>query len=187
MELAEARSLALAMMTEYGVIAKGWSFAFDRAKSRMGQARFDTKTITLSPYVVAYSTREQVRQTLLHEIAHALLPYSVGHGPEWKALAARMGYTGKRTGRNPYIEAMRKEGKLPQKRRPPVKAPTKKRKRVLIPPNPGIVVGVGTTIRVPKGQAVVFKKGRTRWHARTSAGKVWTIPFDVAHLYVVEK
>lgn len=184
MEAQAARSLALAMMTEHGLIAKGWSFAFDRAKSRLGATKYHIKTITLSPYVVAYSTEYQVRQTMLHEIAHALLPIDAGHGAEWKALAARLGYRGQRTAHNPYLSAMRAAG-TPVKRRKP--ANNKPKRRLVIPPNPkGIVVGVGTVLRVPKGRATVFKKGRSRWHAKTSSGKVWTIPIQIAHVYVVD-
>lgn len=184
MELAEGRSLALAMMTEHGLIAKGWSFAFDRAKSRLGRTWFNSKTITMSAYVVAYATPHQVKQLMLHEIAHALLPVSAGHGREWKAKAASIGYRGQRTAANPYLEAMRSAG-TPVKRNAPRKPAPRKQVLVPIPPNPGIVVGIGTTIRVPKGRAVIFKKGRTRWHAKTSSGKVWTIPFHVAHVYAV--
>lgn len=181
MELEATRSLALAMMTEYGLIAKGWSFAFDRAKSRLGATKFHIKTITLSPYVAAYSTEEQIRQTMLHEIAHALLPPEAGHGAQWKALAARIGYRGARTSHNPYMAAMHAAGTAPKRRK------TKPKRRVPVPPNPkGIRVGIGTVLKVPKNRATVFKKGRSRWHARTVDGKVWTIPFEYAHVYVVD-
>lgn len=121
---------------------------------------------------------------MLHEIAHALLPPEVGHRAEWKALAARLGYRGQRTAHNPYMAAMHAAGTAP-KRRKPVKSKTKR--RVAIPPNPkGITVGVGTVLKVPKDRATVFKKGRSRWHAKTATGKVWTIPFEVAHAYVVD-
>ncbi len=36
---------------------------------------------------------EQVRDTVLHEIAHAIAGPEAGHGPLWKATARRIGAT----------------------------------------------------------------------------------------------
>lgn len=98
MELKEASKLAVEMMVQHGLMLKGWDFAWDRAVKRFGATHYRSKTITLSPLKTARMSEEEVRQIMLHEIAHALLPYDVGHGQEWKTLAAKIGYTGERLG-----------------------------------------------------------------------------------------
>ena len=74
-----------------------WSFAFDRAKMRAGLCDFKRKRISVSRYLTARYTDDQVRQILLHEIAHALAGSRAGHGPKWKDIARSIGYDGKRT------------------------------------------------------------------------------------------
>lgn len=105
MDLTEGEELALSLMEEHGLIEKGWTFRYDKATSRLGACHFHKMQISLSRLMVTYAEREDVEQTILHEIAHALLPPEVGHYKPWKVLAASIGYTGERTGRNPYIEA----------------------------------------------------------------------------------
>jgi len=104
-ELKEGEELALSLMEEHGLLEKGWTFRFDKATSRLGACHYHKKEISLSRLMVLYAEREDVEQTMLHEIAHALLPPEVGHYKPWKVLAASIGYTGERTGRNPYVEA----------------------------------------------------------------------------------
>jgi predicted SprT family Zn-dependent metalloprotease len=102
MDYTETETLALALMEKHGLIAKGWTFGFDRAKRRVGQANYAQKRITLSSLMVAHADKEYITQTLLHEIAHAMLPSRdaygkvIGHGQRWKMQAAAIGYTGDR-------------------------------------------------------------------------------------------
>jgi predicted SprT family Zn-dependent metalloprotease len=67
-----------------------WRFDFDRAKRRLGCCHYGTRTITLSRPLTQLNTVDVVRDTLLHEIAHALAP-GAGHGPRWKRTAAQLG------------------------------------------------------------------------------------------------
>jgi predicted SprT family Zn-dependent metalloprotease len=69
----------------------GWSFAFDNAKRRCGQCTFNKKRITLSRYYVELNTPAEVHETILHEIAHALVGPGHGHGPKWCAMARKVG------------------------------------------------------------------------------------------------
>ena len=39
---------------------------------------------------------DEIHQVLLHEVAHAIAGTRAGHGPRWKAIAADLGYEGKR-------------------------------------------------------------------------------------------
>lgn len=71
-----------------------WTFAFDNAKRRAGACDFRRKRITVSRYLSARYDDETNRQTLLHEIAHALAGPTAGHGPRWKSVAHSIGYRG---------------------------------------------------------------------------------------------
>ena len=74
----------------------GWRFAFDAAKRRAGACDYGRKRITVSRYLLEGADEQEVTQVLLHEIAHALAGHGAAHGPRWRAIAARIGYTGSR-------------------------------------------------------------------------------------------
>ena len=74
-----------------------WSFDFDHARARVGCCHYADQRITLSRHLVPALTMAEVDQTLRHEIAHALAGQAAGHGPRWRSLAAKLGYTGRRT------------------------------------------------------------------------------------------
>lgn len=71
-----------------------WSFAFDHATKRAGLCDYGKKRISVSRHLAARWDDDEVHQTLLHEVAHALAGPGVGHGPAWKAIAADLGYVG---------------------------------------------------------------------------------------------
>ena len=73
-----------------------WTFGFDNAKKRAGQCNWNTKRITVSRYLAAGAEDEDIHQTLLHEIAHAMAGSRAGHGAKWKATAESIGYVGSR-------------------------------------------------------------------------------------------
>src|ERR1700712_4984170 len=74
-----------------------WSFAFDNAKTRAGLCNYTDKRISVSRYLAARYEDDEIHQVLLHEVAHAMAGSRSGHGPKWKAIAADLGYEGKRT------------------------------------------------------------------------------------------
>lgn len=100
MNLDEARERALALMVEHGIAAQGWTFGWDRAKSRFGQCNYTRKRITLSAPVTAMNDWPDVRDTMLHEIAHALAGPGTGHGSAWRSIARSIGCNGERTVKN---------------------------------------------------------------------------------------
>lgn len=168
MRLVEAERLARYMMLKNGLIKSGWVFMFDRATSRLGATHFAKKKITVSRRTSEVATREEFEQLMFHEIAHALLPSKAGHGPEWKALSAKLGYAGKRLLANPY-QHPRKHPQRTTRAAPPVSAERS-----------GVVVG--DNLRLPSGEmVVVMKAARTRFHLHSPASnKRWTIPFGQA-------
>lgn len=87
---------AVMLMADHGLIDTGWKFKFDSAKRRFGCCNYTRKTISLSLPLNLIRTEEMIMNTMLHEIAHALVGYNAGHGPVWKAKAMAIGCNGDR-------------------------------------------------------------------------------------------
>lgn len=94
MELHRAAALAESLLAEHRLT--GWTFAFDRARVRAGACHHHDRRITLSPHLTRAHDEAQVRETLLHEIAHALVGPRHGHDGVWRARALAIGSTGRR-------------------------------------------------------------------------------------------
>ena len=88
MNLYVARDLARTLMARHGLT--GWAFRFDHARRRFGSCSTVRKRITLSRPLTLLNEEAEVRDTILHEIAHALAPGD-GHGRAWKAACVRVG------------------------------------------------------------------------------------------------
>jgi predicted SprT family Zn-dependent metalloprotease len=86
---ASVRALALELMDRHGL--HGWGFAFNRRKRAMGLCRFTARVIEVSVYLVDRNDLGEVRDTLLHEIAHALVGHGHGHDAVWKAKCREIG------------------------------------------------------------------------------------------------
>ncbi len=89
MELTEASNLAQELMQRYGLTE--WSFFFNRNKRRLGVCRQHAKTIELSEHYVVRNSLHHVRDTILHEIAHALVGTDHGHDEVWRAKCLELG------------------------------------------------------------------------------------------------
>ncbi len=85
MNPAEAETLARDLMAEF--LPSCWSFRFDSARKRFGCCKRTSdgrvREISLSRALTIANDREQVEDTLRHEIAHALAPMHAGHGRLW--------------------------------------------------------------------------------------------------------
>jgi predicted SprT family Zn-dependent metalloprotease len=93
MNLYEAQHLARDLMNRHGL--PDWHFKFDHARRRFGSCRIRSRTITLSRPLTLLNPIDEVRDTILHEIAHALTPGD-GHGSKWKTACRAIGAVPKR-------------------------------------------------------------------------------------------
>jgi len=96
MLLSEAKTLAIDLMDKYELLDLRWSFEFDNARRRFGCCRYGSKRITLSKELVSLNDKTRVTNTILHEIAHALVGYGHGHDSIWKRKALEIGCDGNR-------------------------------------------------------------------------------------------
>lgn len=92
----DAARMARQLMDQHRL--RGWSFAFNRAKRGMGLCRYREKRIELSIHFVLRNDEAEVRDTILHEIAHALAGPRAGHGEAWKRKCVEIGATPQRCG-----------------------------------------------------------------------------------------
>lgn len=96
MNLETAKKEAISLMNKYGLLDSGWQFEFDNAKRRFGCCKYRSKRITLSKYLVELNEFAEVKNTILHEIAHALVGSRHGHDWVWKQKALEIGCDGNR-------------------------------------------------------------------------------------------
>ena len=121
MKLTDARKLAKELMEKHiyeeefsddCVFAKNipelWTFEFDNARRRFGACHWKDKRITLSKTLTKLNDEEHIRDTLLHEIAHALSGRGNGHNATWKKTAVAIGCNGIRCYNNEVVTPKRK-------------------------------------------------------------------------------
>jgi predicted SprT family Zn-dependent metalloprotease len=84
-----ALALARTLMNTHGL--HRWTVAFDKAIRRFGSCSHRKRRITLSEPLIRLNSKHEVRDTILHEIAHALCGHRHGHDAKWKVTAARIG------------------------------------------------------------------------------------------------
>jgi predicted SprT family Zn-dependent metalloprotease len=86
----EVARLANDLLVKYKL--NDWRFRYDKAKCRAGCCKYRSKTITLSVNYVRSNLDkiEHIKDTILHEIAHALTP-GASHGWQWKLKCREIG------------------------------------------------------------------------------------------------
>lgn len=89
MHTTAALRLARSLMDAHGLHA--WSVGLDRAKTRAGVTVFAQRRISLSAPLTRLHDEGHVRDTILHEIAHAVVGPAHGHDSVWKAKAREIG------------------------------------------------------------------------------------------------
>lgn len=94
MDLDKAHRLANELLATHGL--DRWTVEFDNAKRRAGVCRQDRLVIGLSAPLTRLHPEIEVRDTVLHEIAHALVGGAHGHDAVWRRTALAIGSTAKR-------------------------------------------------------------------------------------------
>lgn len=91
--LAWAREAAVNLMARHGLA--GWQFGFNRNVRRAGVCRYASGKrpgrIELSVHFVGHNSWDEILDTILHEIAHALVGPEHGHDAAWKAKCVELG------------------------------------------------------------------------------------------------
>lgn len=103
MNLTDANTLAHQVLAQYNV--QNTTISWDNARGRAGVCKFVKNNLTgiirrevvFSRVVFKAMGEDEQVDTILHEIAHARLPHTVGHGPQWKAIHRAMGGKGRST------------------------------------------------------------------------------------------
>lgn len=93
--------IQLELMVEFPFL-KEWCISLDNAKRRAGICRLSSKQISISKSHILNNDDAMVRDTVLHEFAHAIayvLYKEAGHGKYWKEIATQLGATPRARGR----------------------------------------------------------------------------------------
>lgn len=91
MEHQTAKELVETLMNHHGLLLSGWKFEWIDTKRTLGRCSYKMKTIYLNREFVSLNDQWPVRDTILHEIAHALCSPFDKHGPNWKRMCVRIG------------------------------------------------------------------------------------------------
>lgn len=96
MNIISVIKLAKSLMDEHGLTKDGWRFKLDNSKRRFGCCNYTYKEISLSKELSTLNSEHHVKDTILHEIAHALVGHRHGHNNVWKEKALSIGCNGER-------------------------------------------------------------------------------------------
>jgi predicted SprT family Zn-dependent metalloprotease len=88
------RELADRLLVEHGLA--DWSFDFDHATRRAGCCDYRRKQISMAMQFGRRANETEIADTLLHEIAHALVGKKHNHNAVWRAKAQEIGGSGER-------------------------------------------------------------------------------------------
>jgi len=91
MKLSEAEELICELMERHELFDECWSYQFDAASVRFGECRQRDKVLSFSKKLVYLNHESDVRDTILHEIAHALVGTGHGHSEVWSRKCVEIG------------------------------------------------------------------------------------------------
>lgn len=96
-KIEEIDALATGFLLQFEL--SDWTFCFDHGTRRAGCCNYRDKKISIASDLARNASEEDIRDTLLHEIAHALVGKKHNHDPIWQAKAKEIGSSGERTHR----------------------------------------------------------------------------------------
>ena len=74
-----------------------YELVFDNAKKRAGMCNYNRKQISISRNLLKLNDINAFNETVLHEIAHAIVGPEHGHNEYWRQTAISIGCSGSRT------------------------------------------------------------------------------------------
>jgi hypothetical protein len=78
---------------------EGWEFDFCKTVTAVALCRYDDKTIRFSEFFINLITKDNLKEAIVHEIAHVIAGPEANHGPEWQDAMKTLGYQNAK----PYI------------------------------------------------------------------------------------
>jgi predicted SprT family Zn-dependent metalloprotease len=92
------RNEIVAQFPEYAARLNATTFRVWSMRRCAGNTHWDKNLIKLSRYYFSIPSHfeNELRNTVLHEIAHVLAPKGAGHNRFWRAIAIKLGDDGKR-------------------------------------------------------------------------------------------
>ncbi len=96
MNLLEAKLLAIDLMEKHNLLDEGWYFEFNNRKRSAGICNYDKQSIELSKPLTELANEADTKDTILHEIAHALVGRGHHHDHVWQRKAREIGCNGDR-------------------------------------------------------------------------------------------
>ena len=96
MTINQALTLTRKMMNDYPEL-RYWKVTHNNRKKSFGLCNYTDSVIQLSSHLVPVMTDEAVKDTIIHEIAHALCPCH-HHDNVWKEKCIELGGNGQRCG-----------------------------------------------------------------------------------------
>ena len=97
MELKSAESLTLDLMQKHGLLSSGWNFQWSKTQRCLGLCYEYYKLIRLSLKHTQIRDQIYVRNTIIHEIAHALVGCKHNHDKVWQKKCIELGGSGERS------------------------------------------------------------------------------------------
>lgn len=93
MRLEDAEALARQLINHH---LPGWTFGWDNAQRFFGRCYFKTKHISLSKPLTELNKEADIKDVILHEIAHGIAGWEAGHSYDWKRVANNLGCSANR-------------------------------------------------------------------------------------------
>ena len=91
MDRAKLVAIAGKLFKQHGLDVSGWRLEFRNYGYLLGSCCYRRQIIALNAFHVDHNAEAIVLDTMLHEIAHALVGPSHGHGQVWKEMARTIG------------------------------------------------------------------------------------------------
>ena len=105
MLISEATPFIERLFRKHGLDKLGWTWRYSKHEKKAGHCSYSKKELVFVKTFVFLNDQFEVRELVLHEIAHALnwirnsdteWDYAKGHGPKWQAICREIGSTAER-------------------------------------------------------------------------------------------